>query len=205
MYFLSFYRFCKIFRDSSKQTLNFSVIKKMDTALSSAEEKTLPQNEADKENPETYEKITNWISTRKVKYGLWIHGPTKTSEESAKVRGVSLASGAKAMLVKEGKDNFLLCVMAADKKVSWKKVKTVLSTKKINLASEEEVRALTKCIPGAVPPFGSVFGIRTLLDKSLIEQGDTINFNCGLRTHSLCLKTKDYLALEKPTETDIVE
>jgi Ala-tRNA(Pro) deacylase len=204
MYLLTSFRFAKYFRDSSKKTLKFSLKSAMDSAIPSVEEKQITA-EGDKENPETYEKIIKWIAENKVKYGLWIHSPTKTSDESAKVRGVSLASGAKAMLVKEGKDNFMLCVMAADKKVSWKKVKSVLNTKKINLASEEEVRALTKCIPGAVPPFGSIFGIRTLLDKSLIEQGDTINFNCGLRTHSLCLRTKEYLGLEKPTETDIVE
>ena len=109
------------------------------------------------------------------------------------------------MLVKEGVENFLLCVMAANKKVSWKKVKSVIKTKKINLASEEDVRILTKCLPGAVPPFGSAFGLKTYLDKFLIEQGETINFNCGLRTHSICLSTKDYLDYEKPIVTDIVE
>jgi Ala-tRNA(Pro) deacylase len=158
-----------------------------------------------KENPETFEKITNVLKEKNIEYKLLIHEPTKTSEESAKVRGVSLASGAKAMLVKEGLENFVLCVMAANRKVSWKKVKNVMKTKKVNLASEEDVRKLTKCLPGAVPPFGSAFGIKTFLDNSLIEQGDTINFNCGLRTHSLCLMTKEYLAYEKPIVTDIVE
>ena len=36
------------------------------------------------------------------------------------------------------------------------------------------------------------------MDESLHKQGETINFNCGLRTHSMRLKVQDYLELEKP-------
>jgi prolyl-tRNA editing enzyme YbaK/EbsC (Cys-tRNA(Pro) deacylase) len=36
------------------------------------------------------------------------------------------------------------------------------------------------------------------VDESLKLQGETINFNCGLRTHSMRLKVEDYLSLEKP-------
>jgi Ala-tRNA(Pro) deacylase len=65
------------------------------------------------------------------------HEPVKTSEEAAKVRGVSLASGAKAMLLfkKEknvGKiplENYILAVMSAEKKFSWKAVRKELSCK----------------------------------------------------------------------------
>ena len=55
------------------------------------------------------------------------------------------------------------------------------------------------CVPGAVPPFGSVFGVSTLVDPSLEKQGEIINFNIGLRSRSVSMKTKDYLSLEKPT------
>ncbi len=109
------------------------------------------------------------------------------------------------MLVEEGLEYFVLCVMAANRKLFWRKLKNVMKTKKVNLASEDDVCKLTQCFPGAVPPFGSAFGIKTFVDNSLIEQGDTINFNCGLRTQSLCLMTKEYLAYEKPIATDFVE
>lgn len=65
------------------------------------------------------------------------HEPVKTSEEAAKVRGVSLASGAKAMLLfKKEKnvekiplENYILAVMSAEKKFSWKAVRKELSCK----------------------------------------------------------------------------
>lgn len=57
---------------------------------------------------------------------------------------------------------------------------------------------ITGCLSGAVPPFGSVFKVPTVIDSSLIAQGDTINFNAGLRTKSVQMKTKDYIEIENP-------
>jgi len=49
----------------------------------------------------------------------------------------------------------------------------------------DEVKKITKCLNGAVPPFGSIFGIKTYVDNSLVKQGDYISFNAGLRTKSV--------------------
>ena len=98
---------------------------------------------------------------------------------------------------------FTLAVMSASKKFSWKLVKKVLKAKNIRFATVDEVKSVTGCLPGAVPPFGSVFGVQTIVDESLGIQGDTINFNCGLRTHSIQMLYKDYIALEKPSKIAI--
>jgi Ala-tRNA(Pro) deacylase len=66
------------------------------------------------------------------------------------------------------------------------------------MATEEQVKIITGCLPGAVPPFGSVFNVETLVDQSLIDQGEKINFNAGLRTYSFGLFVKDFLEIEKP-------
>lgn len=82
------------------------------------------------------------------------------------MRGVSLNSGAKAMLLRDNSSKsvetsilFTLAVMSASKKFSWKLVKKVLKVKNMRFATPEEVYEITGCLPGAVPPFGSVFGV----------------------------------------------
>lgn len=113
-------------------------------------------------------------------------------------------SGAKAMLLRDNSKNvaleklYYLAVMSASKKFSWKLIKKILKIKNMRFATPEEVFQTTGCLPGAVPPFGSVFKVPTLVDESLKLQGDTINFNCGLRTHSMRLKVDDYLNIEQP-------
>lgn len=158
------------------------------------------------EDPFTFNEIYTRLSALKIRFGLWIHEPVRTSEEAAAIRGVSIDGGAKAMLFKDPKLGvFYLAVMSASKRVSWKLVKNHLKTKKLELANEDEVKKITQCLPGAVPPFGSLFSIKTLVDPSLTKQGDSINFNAGLRTHSLSIKVDDYLKYEKPEIVDFVE
>ena len=53
------------------------------------------------ENPSTMEKVKAFLDERKVKYEVSSHKAVLTSEEAAEVRGVSLDTGAKAMLLKD--------------------------------------------------------------------------------------------------------
>ena len=101
-------------------------------------------------------------------------------------------------LAKKADHEYYLAVMSAIKKFSWALTKKLIKSKNVRFATPEEVFKVSGCLPGAVPPFGSVFGVATLVDESLRNQGDTINFNCGLRTHSMKMKTEDYLRIEKP-------
>ena len=101
------------------------------------------------------------------------------------------------MLLSDGLTLFL-AVMSASRKLDSKKFKKLIGSKSLKFASEEEVFNTTKCIPGAVPPFGSIFGIPTYMDESLRTQGNSINFNAGLRTRSVSMKLEDYLEVEKP-------
>ena len=160
----------------------------------------------EKEDEFAFRKIVELLDGAKISYTTLDHAPCRTSEDSAKVRGVSLDSGAKAMVVRELKTGvFYLAVMSASKKLSWKNMKAILNSKKVELAKTEDVFSVSKCLSGAVPPFGSIFGLKTYCDNSLHLQGETINFNCGLRTKSMSMSVKDYLAVEKPELCDLSE
>ena len=100
------------------------------------------------------------------------HVAVRTSEEAASVRGVPLASGAKAMLLAlkpkgAAAQELVLAVTAADRRMDSALFKQVARAKSTRFATEDEVRAVTRCVPGAVPPFGSLWGLRTYLDRSL--------------------------------------
>ncbi len=49
-----------------------------------------------------------------------------------------------------------------------------------------------------VPPFGSLWGLKTYMDVSLRTEKE-IDFNCGLRTRSVHMHQADYERIEKPT------
>ena len=125
------------------------------------------------ESPDTFTKIKAILEEKKIDFKLTTHEPVLTSKAAAEIRGATLASGAKAMLLKDNTKGvpetalYYLAVMSASKRFSWKLLKKMLKIKNIRFASPEEVWVVTRCLPGAVPPFGSVFGVPTLVDESL--------------------------------------
>merc|ERR1740117_602313 len=131
------------------------------------------------EDPATHLKILELLKSHSIEFKVTEHAPVKTSQEAADIRGVALASGAKAMLIADaGKKlalpevKWYLVVMAANRRLNSKVLKQLICTKRTNFASPEDVLRVTGCIPGAVPPFGSLFSdegrkVPTFVDESL--------------------------------------
>ena len=164
--------------------------------------------ESEKEEPENEEvflKLKKLLDDNKITYNLLVHGGNaKTSEEVAKLRGTPLETGAKAMIIKID-DGFIEVVIPADKKFSSRPAKKFLKTDCLRFGNKEELFSLTHCIQGSVPPFGSLFGLKTYVDEKLMDKSkyDFISFNAGLRTKSFQIKKDDYLKIENPVLCNI--
>ena len=126
------------------------------------------------ENSTTFDKIQQLLKTNNIKFELSEHKAVLTSEEAAEVRGVSLASGAKAMLIKDSGKTltleglpYYLAVLSAASRFSSKHFKKIINCKNMRFATPQEVFETTGCLPGAVPPFGKMFGCKVFVDRSL--------------------------------------
>ena len=68
------------------------------------------------------------------------------------------------------------------------------------MCTEEEVRALG-VLPGAVPPFSALLGVKGVVDARF-KQPKMMAFNAGLKEKSIVMKTDDF-PFEGMAETDI--
>jgi len=148
---------------------------------------------------EIFERIKRILDEDGLKYSVKTHEPVYTSEQAAKVRGQSLKQGAKAIILRTD-DNFVLAVLSAEKKIDSKKLRRILGSKKISFADVEKLKTYG-LQPGSVPPFGSILGLKTYVDKSLLENNE-ISFNAGSLTNSITLRLRDYLNVENPIIED---
>ncbi|MFA4846431.1 MAG: YbaK/EbsC family protein [Patescibacteria group bacterium] len=149
-----------------------------------------------------FEKIKDLLDSAHVEYHTAHHEPTYTSEDAARIRGVALHAGAKSLVVRGSKTKqHVLFVLPADLRLDGKKARAILH-ESISFATEPE--AVTGCVRGSVPPFGSVIGLKTYVDRRLAEN-DVIHFNAGSLTDSINMKYSDYLVIENPEVVEIVE
>jgi Ala-tRNA(Pro) deacylase len=162
------------------------------------------------ETPETHHKVITKLESAGLVITKSHHAPAKTSEEAAQIRGFPLECGAKAIVMSvklkatTGETcTFVLFVMSATHKLDSKKArKIVTGCKSMSFATPDQVKTLTGCIPGAVPPFGSIWSIQTYMDTSLRKVGEFIDFNAGLRTDSVRMRQEDYETVEQPIVSD---
>ena len=143
-----------------------------------------------------FDRLVELLDQHHVTFSVLRHDPVFTSEEAARVRGTPLASGAKALVCKVD-PGFVMFVLPADRKLDGRSVRRQKCWRKLRFASTEEVTKLTGLAPGAIPPFGSLFGLPTLCDRRLGEN-ETINFNAGDHGISLSVRYADFLLVEQP-------
>ena len=111
-------------------------------------------------------------------------------------RGVHLSTRAKALICKVD-TRFVMFVIPADRKLDSKRIRQSLGIRALRFATADELRELTGLAPGAIPPFGSLFGLPTHCDAHLAEN-ERVNFNAGDNSISVSLQCADYLQVEKP-------
>jgi prolyl-tRNA editing enzyme YbaK/EbsC (Cys-tRNA(Pro) deacylase) len=117
----------------------------------------------------------------------------RTSEEAARVRGTPLAQGAKALVVR-AEDRYVHLVLPAHLKADNAALRALLGTRRLRFATADELRELTGCVPGAVPPFGNLFDLQVLIDEALTAN-ETIAFNAGSNAVSITMRTDDFVRL----------
>ena len=106
---------------------------------------------------------------------------------------------AKTVLLRaEGGYVFVVAVLPADRQIDFQKAAKVLGGGTLELASEEEIsRRCPDCEMGVLPPFGSQYGMKTMVDRSLCEDDDIV-FEANTHREAIRMKFSDYRRLEQP-------
>lgn len=138
-----------------------------------------------------HQKVLSFLDEKLIKYQHLEHEETKTSEDSARVRGTKLEQGAKA-LVAFADDQPILIVLSASQKLATDQFKKQFDFTDLRLASPEEVEKVSGVPIGAVPPFGNLINLVTYVDQGLLTN-EEIAFNAGSRCHSVIIKSSDFL------------
>jgi Ala-tRNA(Pro) deacylase len=141
--------------------------------------------------------VRRFLEEHHVPYQPLDHEPAYDAQRIAHAVHVSGREFAKAVLLRAD-DGYVLAVLPASRSVDLDRVQRVLGAEHVALASEPECGAcFPDCELGALPPFGSQYNMRTLVDRSLLDE-DEIVFEGNTHHEAIRMKCQDYLALEKP-------
>ena len=141
--------------------------------------------------------LKEFLDAQGVEYVVITHSPAFTAQKiaaSAHIRGKELA---KTVIVKiDGR--MAMAVLPASQKANLKLLRETLPAANVELASESEFRdRFPGCDPGAMPPFGNLYGMDVYVAAGLAED-EEIAFNAGSFTELVRMSYRDFERLVQP-------
>jgi Ala-tRNA(Pro) deacylase len=142
-------------------------------------------------------KLREFLDRHNVKYVTIRHSPAYTAPEIAAAAHVPGNLLAKTVIVRiAGK--LAMAVLPASYRVDFDLLREATGANDAALAVEREfVGLFPGCEPGAMPPFGNLYGLDVYVADVLTED-DEIVFNAGTFTELMKLSYRDFARLVEP-------
>jgi Ala-tRNA(Pro) deacylase len=143
--------------------------------------------------------IQEFLSQKKVPFDVLPHDETYQAQRMAQAVHVSGHQVAKTVLLRIGEPGeYVVVVLPASRNIDFKKALEVFRGEPVELATEREIaQQCPDCDVGALPPFGSHYGMKTVIDQSF-EQNDEFVFGSNLHSEAIRMKYLDFVRLENP-------
>ena len=140
--------------------------------------------------------VPSILSDSRIAYEVLVHPPAFTAQKRAKYLRLPGATVAKCVLL-AGPAGFVLAVLPAPRHVDTEALAQALGGP-VRLADEREVAEVFRdCEWGVVAPFGTIYGLPTLLDESLAPDAWVV-FELNTHSEAVRMRCRDFEELEKP-------
>ncbi len=141
--------------------------------------------------------IQEYLRSQRVWFQTLLQTPAPSASKFARSCHVTGHQVAKSVLLRSA-DSYVLAVLPATARIDLERFSMVLGGAPVALAGESELEAIFgDCERGALPPFGRIYGLRTIVDASLAASSEIVCVG-NSRHEGLRLRYCDYEALESP-------
>ena len=142
-------------------------------------------------------KLEEFLTEQHVAFERLQHRPAFSTSRVARLLHVPGNEMAKSVLLRSD-HGYVLAVLPTTLKVDLTLLGQNLGEDEMELASEEELEQIFRdCERGAMPPFGSMYHITTVVDRSLTEDEEIV-FEAQDHEHAIRMKYRDFAAMEHP-------
>lgn len=141
--------------------------------------------------------LHDYLTSRQVPFERMPHRAAYTANRVAQLLHVPGREMAKSVLVRT-KHGYVLAVLPATHQVDLDQLARDVGEDDAKLASEQEMDSVfPDCERGAIPPFGSQYAVRTIVDESLAAD-KRIVFEGQNHEEAIRMAYRDYAIIEHP-------
>jgi len=147
--------------------------------------------------------IQNYLTDHHVEFDVIPHRDTYAAQRLAQSLHVPGREVAKTVLLNADSGfTFIVAILAACNQVDLAKVSAALGGSKIGLAGEADINShCPDCEPGALPPFGTQYAMKTLVDESFAQSTEFF-FEGNTHHEAIRMRYEDFRRIESPLVAD---
>jgi Ala-tRNA(Pro) deacylase len=135
--------------------------------------------------------LQSFLDDQGVHYRMSQHSPAFTSQDLAAAEHVPGRNVIKPVVVRAD-GQWVMCALPASHRVDLRELREQLRANDVILADEQSLeRLFPECELGAEPPIGTLFGMPTLMDESLVAD-DMVTFQAGTHTDAVTMPLTEY-------------
>ena len=141
-------------------------------------------------------RLDEFLSRNHVSFERLRHPSTYTANRIAQALHVPGRKMAKSVLVRTN-HGYMLVVLPASCRIDLDQLRQELGEPEVELATEDEIEQLfSDCERGAMPPFGSLYHLPTVVDEALAQ--DEIVFEGQDHEEAVKMAYEDFESIEHP-------
>ncbi len=142
--------------------------------------------------------IMDYLTENGCTFRVTEHPSTFTAEQLAEAEHIPPRQVAKPVVIRTETGGYYLCVLPADRKISLYALEHILEQGTVELADELELQALfCDAQVGAEPPFGALYHLPTLMDRTLARDKEIV-FQAGTHEKAVWMSMAEYKKLVNP-------
>lgn len=141
--------------------------------------------------------VKEFLNNQGIDYEIILHRPSDTARATASASHIPASKLAKTVMAKVDGE-LCMVVVPACRRLDLAALKAASGANSVVLAREDEFQDLFPgCEPGAMPPFGSLYGLPVWMDEE-VACDPQIVFNAGSHTELVRMAYEDFAHLVSP-------
>lgn len=130
------------------------------------------------------------------------HGPVRSLEEAAAVRGIAPRQIVKTMVVRVAEGDHRFVLVPGDREIAWPRLRALLGVNRLSMPSAEAAREVTGYVRGTITPLGALAALPVVADERVTGK---ISIGGGAHGVALTLDASALLAALAAQVADVTD
>lgn len=131
------------------------------------------------------------------------HGPVKSLEEAAALRGVRPDEMIKAIVIRRAEDDYVFVLVPGGRQISWPKLRSHLGVSRLSMPDADTALAVTGYPRGAITPFGATTAWPVIADATI--PGRRVSIGAGKHGVAALVDADEMIAALDAVVADVTD